>query len=44
MYVCYKLFIMIIIIFSAQTFSYIIVLDFESTCWKDKKGLQEISQ
>lgn len=26
----------------AQNFSYIIVLDFESTCWKDKKGLQEI--
>ena len=30
--------------FSGQMLSYVIVIDFESTCWKDKKGAQEISK
>ena len=27
-----------------QLFSHVIVIDFESTCWKDKRGAQEISE
>ena len=27
-----------------QILSYVIVIDFESTCWKEKKGAQEISK
>jgi len=29
---------------SGQLLSYVIVIDFESTCWKDKRGGQEISE
>jgi ERI1 exoribonuclease 2 len=29
-------------LYSGQILSYVIVIDFESTCWKDKKGAQEI--
>ena len=27
-----------------QELSYLIVIDFESTCWQNKKGFQEISK
>ena len=27
-----------------QLLSYVIVIDFESTCWENKKGQQEISK
>ena len=30
--------------FSGQLLSYLIVIDFESTCWENKKGFQEISK
>ena len=29
---------------SGQLLSYLIVIDFESTCWENKKGFQEISK
>lgn len=30
--------------FAGQVMSYMIVIDFESTCWETKKGRQEISK
>ena len=29
---------------TGQLLSYLIVIDFESTCWENRKGFQEISE
>ena len=38
------IFLLHVTLVEGQMLSYLIVIDFESTCWKNKKGFQEISK
>lgn len=41
---CWLLFLAFFLWWLGQLLSYLIVIDFESTCWENKKGFQEISK